>query len=250
MPNRQVDLSEKKFGRIYVVKRLCREFVESRKSQPWQTKWLCKCECGTFFTCYTHFISLSYKLCCWTCSKSEMPKRKLNPNKKTGTKIYKAWQHSKSRCTCPTDPKYPIYKDRGFCADWLNDFEAFAKELGPIPDSMKGRRVSVGRIDNNTGYFPGNIRWEIDPQQARNVSMQSDNTSGVTGVYRYFVKGFYGWVACWMELDGTKVTRTFSSAKYGEQQAFDLAVAKRKEMIAELNAQGAGYSETHGLPRS
>lgn len=39
---------------------------------------------------------------------------------------------------------------------------------------------------------------------------------------------------------------SFSCNKYGHEQAFQLACQWREQKIAELNAQGAGYSERHG----
>lgn len=39
---------------------------------------------------------------------------------------------------------------------------------------------------------------------------------------------------------------SFSCNKYGHEQAFQLACQWREQKIAELNEQGAGYSERHG----
>ena len=47
--------------------------------------------------------------------------------------------------------------------------------------------------------------------------------------------------------DGERVcSKSFPVKKYGVLPAFKLAVDYREKMIAELNAQGAGYTENHG----
>lgn len=40
---------------------------------------------------------------------------------------------------------------------------------------------------------------------------------------------------------------TFSTHKFGNDEAFRLACEYRIEMVAELNRQGAGYTKTHGI---
>jgi hypothetical protein len=48
--------------------------------------------------------------------------------------------------------------------EWVNDFAAFAQHVGPDP----GNKFDIGRIDNDAGYVPGNIRWETRSQNTRN----------------------------------------------------------------------------------
>lgn len=48
---------------------------------------------------------------------------------------------------------------------------------------------------------------------------------------------------------GTKaknVARYYSISRYGDSDAFQMAVFKRELEICKLNAMGAGYTETHG----
>lgn len=49
-----------------------------------------------------------------------------------------------------------------------------------------------------------------------------------------------------MDLNGKPRAKSFLIAKFGEDEAKSLAVEYRAERIAELNAQGAGYSDKHG----
>ena len=46
--------------------------------------------------------------------------------------------------------------------------------------------------------------------------------------------------------DGKRLQKHFSIPKYGHDEAFRLACDWRNKMIAELNEQGAGYTENHG----
>lgn len=130
----------------------------------------------------------------------------------------------------------------GVHADFEESFEHWFNEIGPKP--VDGQRWSVGRIDNDVGYTYGNLRWEIDAQQARNHSKQRNNTSGITGVQ--FSKKDNSWVAQWRPLIGNNKQKYFSVNKFGYEEAKTLAIAHRNKMIKELNEQGAGYAESHG----
>lgn len=82
------------------------------------------------------------------------------------TRIYRVWAGIKTRCLNPNDPLYAHYGARGItiCDEWANDFAAFMEHMGGDP----GPQFQVGRIDNNLGYQPGNVRWETREQNARN----------------------------------------------------------------------------------
>jgi hypothetical protein len=43
--------------------------------------------------------------------------------------------------------------------------------------------LTLGRINNDAGYFPENCRWETRKQQAQNRRIRSDNNTGIHGVY-------------------------------------------------------------------
>ena len=54
------------------------------------------------------------------------------------------------------------------------------------------------------------------------------------------------WVARWYDREGVLRGKHFRIDTLGHEQAFQLACDYRNKMIQELNAQGAGYSSTHG----
>ncbi len=82
------------------------------------------------------------------------------------TPEYVSWNGAKGRCTNPNNKKYADYGGRGItmCDRWLNDFAAFYEDMGPRP----GPGYSLGRIDNDGPYSPGNCRWETAEQQRTN----------------------------------------------------------------------------------
>jgi hypothetical protein len=85
---------------------------------------------------------------------------------KCGTPTYRSWQSMLTRCTNPAAEKYPLYGGRGIsvCERWRK-FENFLKDMGEKP-----RGLSIGRINNDGDYEPGNCRWETNAQQSRNKS--------------------------------------------------------------------------------
>jgi len=84
------------------------------------------------------------------------------------TKEYMAWMAMKFRCYNPKNKAYRRYGGRGIkvCDQWLNSFEQFLSDVGPAPSP----KHSVGRIDNDGNYEPGNIEWQLPKPQANNRS--------------------------------------------------------------------------------
>jgi len=85
---------------------------------------------------------------------------------------YKTWASMIQRCTNPNSKVWDRYGGRGIrvCARWRHSFLAFLRDLGQRPS----HRHSIGRINNDGHYEPGNVRWETATQQANN---KRDNTN-------------------------------------------------------------------------
>lgn len=79
------------------------------------------------------------------------------------TPEYSAWKRARNRCNNPRNRAYKDYGGRGIKFLFL-DFYAWLAELGPRPSP----KLTVGRINNNGNYEPGNVRWETDLEQNRN----------------------------------------------------------------------------------
>jgi hypothetical protein len=84
----------------------------------------------------------------------------------TGSKEYRAWLAMRERCSCPRYWAYDRYGGRGIsaCERWEESFEAFLADVGPAPTP----EVSLGRIDNDGDYCPGNVAWQTVAEQSAN----------------------------------------------------------------------------------
>lgn len=103
----------------------------------------------------------------------------------------------------------------------------------------------VDHIDGNPmNNKLSNLRVVTASENSKNLSLSKRNTTGVIGV-RYAQED-NRYIAQWYGLSGECKSKSFACKKYGETEAFRLACEYRKQMIAELNQQGAGYTERHG----
>jgi hypothetical protein len=86
--------------------------------------------------------------------------------KHAATPEYRAWQQMKKRCCNPLDKAFCNYGGRGITIDpvWLVDYKAFLSHVGRRPSC----RHSLDRINNERGYYPGNVRWATYREQAQN----------------------------------------------------------------------------------
>jgi hypothetical protein len=84
---------------------------------------------------------------------------------KRNTPEYEAWQHMKSRCFNPKSRAYKDYGGRGIsvCEKWLV-FENFYQDMGKKPHP----KLSLERVENDLGYFPGNCKWATASEQISN----------------------------------------------------------------------------------
>ncbi len=158
----------------------------------------------------------------------------------------RVWRDIKRRCHDPSYKWFSSYGARGIFIQnsWLYNVEDFYKYVSNLPNFTKEN--SIDRIHNDRGYIEGNLRWATSGEQVRNRSKNKNNTSGICGVTWYYNEtGGTRAVAWWNVADKVK-SKSFPEKKFGLLPAFKLAVDYRNKMIAELNSQGAGYTELHG----
>jgi helix-turn-helix resolvase-like protein len=79
---------------------------------------------------------------------------------------YRAWQSMKDRCENPNATKFEHYGGRGIqvCERW-KEFKNFLADVGRRPKN----KTSLGRINNDGDYEPGNCEWQTNLQQGRNT---------------------------------------------------------------------------------
>lgn len=82
------------------------------------------------------------------------------------TPTYGTWSAMVQRICNPANPKYPVYGGRGIDIDprW-REFKTFLSDMGERP---KG--TTIGRIDNDRGYWVDNCEWQTAKQQQNNTT--------------------------------------------------------------------------------
>jgi len=238
------DLIGQRFSRLLVVSYGGRKQLTVGGQK--RTTWECVCDCGNAICVYSQNLLKGTTTSCG-CYRKEVMSRMVEDRTIHGmskTKEYVAWIHAKARVLNP-EGNNESYVGLSFDEDWIQDFQAFYDHIAPAPDNSF--LWSVGRIDNNIGYISGNVRWETHYQQSKCKGRYKSNKSGINGV-RY-ERADDRWLAEWQDIDSKSRKKSFSCKKLGEAEAFRLACECRLKAIQDLNAQGAGYSETHGLPR-
>lgn len=157
VPRRVIDITGKSFGKIKVI-----GYLGRLANATW---WLCECECGDRGPRRSQSLrDLSAQSC--GCERQAKIWESRGCHRKSKTKAYAAWANAIARCHNPRHKSYANYGARGItvCDEWRNNFLAFLDHIGE--PGLK--ELELDRIDNNAGYFPGNVRWATCSQNNKN----------------------------------------------------------------------------------
>lgn len=157
-----IELTGKRFGRWAVLAQ------RKRLAQSTNSRWLCKCDCGTRKIVYGPQLTGGGSKSCGCFRAEEAAKRALIHGHTTGnnySKEWSSWHSMRQRCLNPRHPSYRYYGGRGItiCARWSN-FEKFLADIGNRPSPSH----SLDRINNNGNYTPKNCKWSDKKEQGRN----------------------------------------------------------------------------------
>lgn len=155
------DLSGKQFGRLTVID----------KAEPYvspagyrQTRWLCKCECGTSKVVHAGSLMRGLTRSCG-CGIAIASSLSNTRHGMEGSPTYSSWSAMWTRCTNARVASFAYCGARGIsvCERW-RDFACFLADMGVRPSLAH----SLDRIDVNGNYEPGNCRWATHEEQQRN----------------------------------------------------------------------------------
>lgn len=131
--------------------------------------WHCLCDCGIEVDVAGECLRSGATQSCG-CLHRE---RTSNANRTHGLgshPLYATWESMLYRCNNPASKHYPRYGGRGIgvCDEWQSDPQAFIDYVYSLPD-CNAEGYTLDRIDNNSGYSPGNMRWASKKTQQRNT---------------------------------------------------------------------------------
>lgn len=235
-----LDLTGNIYGRLHVQ---CRVNTKGR------SQWLCKCSCGNEGVIVgTYLTQKRSPVRSCGCLQKEAASKAKTTHGRSNERLYNIWRGMRVRCAGNNRRDATYYKDKGIkvCQEWddYSNFRGWAMANG------YSEELTIERKDTRKGYTPFNCVWVTSGDQTRNRGLYSTNKTGVSGVVRLEpqkgTKRSPSYAAIWSE-DGKPRKRSFSIAKYGEEEAFLKALTIRKQKVQELVDKGVYYGDMHHI---
>ena len=124
----------------------------------------CACDCGNLKWVFIENLKRGMTKSCGCLPAAKVVQR-CTTHGMSDSPIYAVWNMVQQRTQLKTSKSYPDYGGRGIDMDprWLK-FDVFYADVGEPP--FKG--ASLERVDNDKGYWPGNVVWADRKAQGRN----------------------------------------------------------------------------------
>ena len=144
------------FGEWTVLERIASD-------RHYRSRFRCRCACGVEGVVFGQNLSNGSSR---SCGHAISFLHTVHGERNNRTPEYIAWTGMKQRCHNKNARAFKTWGGRGIevCARWRNSYIAFLSDVGRRPTPLH----SLGRIDNDGGYSPGNVRWELVETQQNN----------------------------------------------------------------------------------
>ena len=162
-PTNFKDLTGRRFGRLTVIRR-------AENGKNYQTKWLCRCDCGNEVSVYRGNLKRGHTKSCGCLSVETVVNRSVTHGE-SKTRLWNVWASMVGRCEYESNTDYKWYGGRGIkvCDAWKNykNFRDWMLSNGYDPLAPRGK-CTIDRIDVNGNYCPENCRVVPMSVQAKN----------------------------------------------------------------------------------
>lgn len=243
-----IDLVGQKFGRLTVIKR-----VENHKSPNGQScpKWLCKCDCGSEVVVWGRSLRDGHTVSCG-CYQKERAKETF--------KKYNKCEDKGSYVVMYTEKGEPFYVDKddylkvkdicwyrsdnGYIMNKTGDDTTLLHRL--IMDCPDGLDVDhLGGVLSRNDNRKYNLRIATVTENTINKGLQSNNTSGCTGVCKrgdswyaqIVVNGKHIYLGQYKDKSDAIAARKEAENKYFGEWSYENSQRQYKEKLNEINRE-------------
>lgn len=134
-----------------------------------QYRWQCRCACGAIHFAAGGKLRRGEVTSCGCDTARRLREANVKHGDASGGQLtpeYRAWSNMIDRCERPGNKQYKDWGGRGIavCDRWRRSFADFLEDVGRRPSAQH----TLGRIDNDRNYEPGNVRWETRAEQNKN----------------------------------------------------------------------------------
>lgn len=145
--------------------------IQDIRKIPGKKGWeaSCLCDCGKMTSANLQAVCIGRTKSCG-CLRHVTLRILNTTHGHTNSPEYGIYKAMIARCHSPVNRSYKNYGGREknpitVCDEWRKGFQYFLDDVGERPSAAH----SLGRIDNDKGYCPDNVRWETIREQVRNT---------------------------------------------------------------------------------